>query len=267
VEVGTADELAAPRDLRPAQLGIVLLGKVVLGHLGATLADLAHHGFVGLQEIAGDGPQDWLVTDLRGQAAAPRTLLPFEAALLDGLFAGQAELQVQSLGPELIAVLNRVRRLIRRDAVRHGWLQRLRRGHRTPRGEQLLAEIKTFRQQLRALAASGGLADRPDLEAYALLLGLPAPPAEDPESATGQDAAIPKRRLARFAMAWLLLCNQLDGPAAGKGHSDGFIHHWSAPAGHGHANHTHGGSGHGSYGGYSGGGHSGGFGGGGHGGH
>ena len=152
-------------------LGIVLLGKVIVGHVGAALTDLAYRGFVGLEEVAGDSAQDWLITDHRSQATTPGALLPFETALLDGLFARQTERHMRSLGSELIAVLNRVRVLIRRDAVRHGWLRRLRPGHRTRQGERLLREIQAFRQQLRVLAQSGGLVDRPDLESYAIVSG------------------------------------------------------------------------------------------------
>jgi hypothetical protein len=39
------EKLAPPQDLRPAQLGIILVGRVIVGHIGATLTDLCQHGF------------------------------------------------------------------------------------------------------------------------------------------------------------------------------------------------------------------------------
>jgi hypothetical protein len=43
-----------PENLRPAQLGIVLLGRVILGHIGATLADLGQRGLIRIDEVPGD---------------------------------------------------------------------------------------------------------------------------------------------------------------------------------------------------------------------
>jgi hypothetical protein len=266
------DELTPPSNLRPAQLGFVLLGKIIVGHFAATLADLAHRGFVSLENVAGNGAQDWLVTDLRGRQSTSDVLLPFERELLHGLFAGHADLYVQRLGPELVPVLNRVRRLLRRDAVRHGWLGRLRRGHRTPRGEQLLAEIKDFRRQLRVLAASGGLASRPDLEAYAIVLGLAAPAAtlvraEESKPAARPDPCVPAARLNGFVTQWGQVCDQLPDHLGHNSQSGDFIHQWSAPPRSHATSHDHasGSSALGSYGGYTHGGHGGGFAAGGHG--
>jgi hypothetical protein len=49
-----------PADLRPAQLGIVLLGRVILGHIAAMLVDLAQRGFILIEEIPGVDDRDWL---------------------------------------------------------------------------------------------------------------------------------------------------------------------------------------------------------------
>jgi hypothetical protein len=265
------DELAPPSNLRPAQLGLALLGKVIVGHFAATLADLAHRGLVSLEDVAADRTQDWLLTDLRGEQPTSGLLLPFERALLDGLFAGHADLYVQRLGPELIPVLNRVRKLLRRDAAQHGWLRRLRPGHRTPRGEQLLADVKDFRRRLRALAATGGLTRRPDLEAYAIALGLAVPPAalvpaENAKPAARPDPEVSAGRFTGFVTQWWQVCDRLPHHLRPNSQSGDFIHQWSEPP-HSDASHDHtrGSSGHGSYGGYTHGGHGGGFGGGGHG--
>ena len=87
MQEGRAQSLTPPEDLRPAQLGIVLLGRVILGHISATLVDLAQRGFLRIEAIPGDGDPDWLLTSLRDQAAGRSVLLRFEATLLDGLFA------------------------------------------------------------------------------------------------------------------------------------------------------------------------------------
>ena len=39
-----------PEGLRPAQLGIILVGRVILGHVSATLVDLAQRGVLSLDE-------------------------------------------------------------------------------------------------------------------------------------------------------------------------------------------------------------------------
>lgn len=64
--------LPPPADLRPAQLGVVLLGRVILGQIAATLVDLAQRGFIRIDQIPGDDDHDWLLTDLRGPAATGR---------------------------------------------------------------------------------------------------------------------------------------------------------------------------------------------------
>jgi hypothetical protein len=63
------EQPASPDDLRPAQLGIILVGRVIAGHIGATLIDLSQRGFLCIEEVPGDSPQ-WLLTDLRDQELA-----------------------------------------------------------------------------------------------------------------------------------------------------------------------------------------------------
>jgi hypothetical protein len=243
-----AADLIPPENLRPAQLGIVFLGRVVLGHLSATIADLAHRGVVTVAEAPGD---DWLLTDLRGRSPGPSTLLSFEKSLLDGLFAGRAEVTLSDLGPGLIDTLDRTRRSLRRDAVRRGWLGRgwmrgLRSNPRTPRGEQLITSNRQFRRELRALAASGDLERRPDLVPYAMIFGL-APgdefgfAADHPgDTAQRRDTGVPWSQASTFGLSWTNVCDL----AAHRG-------------GHGHWGHD-GHGGHSDHGGYSGyGGHSG----------
>jgi hypothetical protein len=77
MQEGRAPGLTPPGALHPAQLGIVLLGRVVPAHVSATLTDLAQRGFLGLDEVPGDSDPEWQLTDLRGQAAGRGALLRF----------------------------------------------------------------------------------------------------------------------------------------------------------------------------------------------
>lgn len=267
-----------PADLRPAQLGIVLLGRVILGHVAATLVDLAQRGFLRIDEIPGDDDHDWLLTDLRGQAGTSRSLLRFEASLLNGVFARQSVARVGEISKDLIPALNRMRRQLYRDAVRRGWLRRWHHGRRTPRGEQLLKQIQLFRRELRTLATSGDSATTAELAPYAIVFGLGGSPAlslqaENTEPAQRRQSAVQWSQSDRFATSWLAICAGLPQAHVGRGHhtrdgrSGDFVQQWSAPRDHGHGSHGHG-LGHGGYDGYDGG-HDGGAasGGGGHGGH
>lgn len=266
--------LTPPEGLRPAQLGIVLVGRVVAGHVSATLADLAQRGFLGLDEVGGAAAADWMLTDLRVQTS-PRPLA-FEATLLDGLFSRERMVRLSAAGPELLPVLNRLRAQLGRDAVQRGWLRRWRRGQRTPRGEQLLREIHGFRWELRALAAAGGSPALGGLVPYAMVFGLmPAVVSvadqPHPAAAGGQETEVAWSQADRFARSWQEVCARLPA-GAGHPHRLGadrpgdFVHEWSAPqhpSGHHSPGHD---SGHAGYGGgYEGhgGGHQGGF----HGGH
>lgn len=256
-----------PGGLRPAQLGIVLVGRVILGHISATLVDLAERGFLRVDELPGAREPGWLLTDLRDQAAGGRALQRFEATLLDGLFAQQSAVRLPEISQALIPTLNRVWAQLRHDAVRHGRLRRWHRTQRTARGEQLLKQIRVFRKDVRVLASAGDPDALAGLVPYAMIFGLRAPsgdglgfPAAD--RAQRRDAEVGWSRSDRFAQMWLAACggfsHQLDRGQrhrSGTGHSSGFAQEPSH--GHGH------GSGHDGYGGY---GHGGDFGGG-HGGH
>ena len=279
-----ADSVIPPGGLRPAQLGIVALGRVVFGHLSATLADLAERGFLRIEEIPGGDDRDWLLTDLRDTAPGQGGLLRFEATLLDGLLSqrsqqsqqsqrpqqSQRQVPLSALGQDLIPVLGRVRAQLRRDAVRAGRLRRfprLRREQRTARGQRLLEEIHGFRRGLRALAASGGPGALAELAPYAMVFGLAVPATV---SLAADSAGTPQRRFpdvpwSSFARQWQQTCERQFEHSRGTAHrsaSSDFAHQWSAPHQHDHdgAGHGHGGydSGHGGYGGGHSGGHIGG---------
>jgi hypothetical protein len=268
------ESLTPPGDLRPAQLGIVLVGRVILGHIGATLVDLAQRGFLRIEEVYSDDECDWLLTDLRGPVATGGALLRFEATLLDGLFAQQPVFMLREIGQDLIPALNRTRAQLRRDAIRQGRLRRWPRDRRTLQGEQLLKQIQAFRWNMRALTASIDSVEM-GLAPYAIIFGLSVPPtvrfrAEDPKTVQRRQTEVTGSQTDRFTRGWMTTCEGLarspDGTRDGR--SDDFIHSWSAPREHGHRGHGHDAA-HGGYDssyGHLGGGH-GGLGGGGHGGH
>lgn len=247
--------LRPPAGLRPAQLGIVLTGRVILGHVSATLVDLAGRGFLGLDEA----DTDWLLTDRRAEAAAAAgPLLDFEATLLDGLFGTSSLVRLSDLGEGMVPWLNKLRSQVRRDAIRQGWLSRWRRDPRTPRGTDLLSQIRDFRHDVRAAAAAGELPA--GLTPYAMIFGLAQ--VATPSLAVGESTA--KRAAAdddevgwsrgdRFLTSWLAVCSGIPVRQKRPWHGRGtdFAHAWSAPRDH------HRGSGHdqgrgGSAGGYGG---------------
>lgn len=66
------EKLAPPQDLRPAQLGIILVGRVIVGHIGATLIDLRGRVLSGAGVPAALAPYMMIF----GLAAAPPPGLP-----------------------------------------------------------------------------------------------------------------------------------------------------------------------------------------------
>jgi hypothetical protein len=245
-------EPAPPGQLRPGQLGIVVIGRVIFGHISATLADLAARGFARVEELPGDGKPDWLVTDMRDQVPDGPALLGFEITLLDGLFAGQPAARLSAVSQALVPTLNHVRAQLRRDAVRHGRLRRWQRERRTAGGERLLAQIETFRKDLRALAAAGKPdALAPGLVPYAMIFGFRAPPAATlaPAARTGQgrDTEIAWSQTDRFILSWQAACAGFSAqPGRSHGHHPGtgpngdFVQQWSGTRDHSHGSHRHG---------------------------
>ncbi len=54
-----------PDQIRPGQLGAVLLGRVIIGDIAATLVDLSVRGLLAVEECDESGQTGWL---LRTQA-------------------------------------------------------------------------------------------------------------------------------------------------------------------------------------------------------
>lgn len=151
-------QLPAPPDgIRPAQLGVVMLRRVIIGDVAATLADLSIRRLLRVEEHHGE-PGGWLVSPLH--ATAPRhrreSLLSYERTLLDGLSHGAAAVSLPSLAPQMPGVLERTRAALVHDAVHRGWLRHLRPHQRTDAGEQLASRIRAFQHGLRRVAAEHG---------------------------------------------------------------------------------------------------------------
>jgi len=193
----------APDKLRPGQLGVVMLGRVIIGDIAVTLADLAVRQFLAVREQGdyhepGGAQTDWSLTAVQAAGLAHRreSLLGYERALLDAV-TGSSQETVSSLAPRMTQILAHTRREILHDAVRNGWLRHIRHDQRTDEGEQLAARIRTFQIQLRHFATSHGeeiLAG--PLLPYAMHFGL----------VHGDDLP-----LARFARHWVREFSVLPG--------------------------------------------------------
>jgi hypothetical protein len=182
-------DMRCPGGLHPGQLSRLVLRRVIMGDVTATIVDLAQRGVLAVTE-RDDG---WRVRVLPGQAAGrgQPELLGYERELLAALPMPPDDQSVPSL-PGLAATvghrLNRVRAEIEKEAVRRGWVHHRRHGDLTDSGDALVAELGRFGRKLRQLKAdSGDQALSGDLLPYALRFHL-----------VTRDQ-VP---LARFAAAW-----------------------------------------------------------------
>lgn len=187
-----------PDGLRPAQIGVVMLGRVIIGDIGATAVDLAIRGLVDVQEAERDGSA-WLVTPLKTATLAQRSeiLLGYERTMLQKLSACCTAGAITAANPLTPRMLEDTRREIIRDAVHRGWLRHLRHDQRTAVGDKLTQQIRSFRRRLRQHATDNG----PDavsgpLLPYALHFGMLG----------GSDLP-----LARFAHDWVSALSTLPG--------------------------------------------------------
>ncbi len=191
----------APGGLRAGQLGVIVLGRVIMGDIAVTLADLAQRELLTVDEAGDDG--DWLLRPSASAASGPRShLLGYEKRLLDGLAEAGAPARLSALPNGFGRALDGTREELVREAVRQGWLRRLHHGQRSPQGEDLARQVRFFRRDLRRLKAGG---DQEFLTGallpYALHFGLM------------WDSQLP---LARFARAWVQAFADLPGWAPPK---------------------------------------------------
>lgn len=183
-----------PEGLRPGQMGVVVLGRVIMGDVAVTLVDLAQRGRVDLSESrdSDHATTDWMV------AATPRPdpLPGYEQILWDGLADYDEPARLSVLAAEFSLVLSKVRTELIGEAVHRGWLRHWRHGQRTPQGEELARQLRAFRGELHQLKAEQGedVLVR-DWLPYALHFGL---------------VSCDRIHLARFARSWVDAFKGLD---------------------------------------------------------
>jgi hypothetical protein len=180
--------MRCPGGLRPGQLSLLVLRRVIMGDIAATIVHLAQRGVLAVTEQDG-----WRVRVLPGQAAGrgQPELLGYERELLAALpmpADGSAGPSLPELAASIGSRLGRVRADLEKEAVHRGWVHHWHRGDLTESGETLVAELGKFGRNLgRLKAESGDDALTGDLLPYALRFHL-----------IGRDQ-VP---LARFAAAW-----------------------------------------------------------------
>lgn len=194
------ESVSAPAGLRPGQLGVILIGHVIMGDIAVTLVDLAMRNLVRVEASRGpSGDETWLVGSIVGATSRhqPSSLLGYERRLLDAVSDPTRAWSLAALPPDLPSVLIKVRTALAGETVRQGWLRRLRHNKRTTEGDELAREIRSFYRSLKARkSANGESALTGGLLPYALRFGL-----------LSRDQ-IP---LAQFAQAWVEACADLPG--------------------------------------------------------
>jgi hypothetical protein len=174
-----------PAGLRPGQLGVVVLGRVIMGDIAVTLVDLALRGWLSLEEADGG----WRLSPLPGPSPAGPQLLAYEESLLESLAAEGQTARLEMLGGELTRTLDDVRTALVREAVHRGWLRHLHHDQRTEAGNELAERIHSFHREVsQRHAQRGNEALAAELLPYAIHFGLADP------------GTVP---LARFAHAWV----------------------------------------------------------------
>jgi hypothetical protein len=182
-----SQELTAPQGVLPGQLGIIMLGRVIMGDVAVTMVDLALRQAVRVEEDPASG---WLVSGLDSPSSA--MLTDYEKALVHALPNAPSPLdRVEAPG------LEKVRSALIHDGVSRGWLRHLDHEHRTSRAEDLAKHVRAFQRALREQRQEDGEAALTGpLLPYALHFGL-----------LSEDAA----PLARFAHAWVKAFGELPG--------------------------------------------------------
>jgi hypothetical protein len=193
-----------PDGMRPGQLGVVILGRVIIGDIAVTLVDLASRGFIRIEEAVGTQPTgstnpDWSLVPLPKASRTDHgdSLLGYEHTLVDALSERGSETTTSSLAPRMPRILDSARHEILHDAVHRGWLRHVHHEQRTAEGEQEAARIRGFQRQLRQFCTDQGQqALTGPLLPYAMHFGLI------------RDDDLP---LVRFARDWVTEFSPLPG--------------------------------------------------------
>ncbi|GAB3430844.1 DUF2207 domain-containing protein [Flindersiella endophytica] len=192
------DPPALLHGVRPAQAGLVLLGRPTCGQIAGTLVDLALRDVLRVEQLSNGASADWLLT-LHGQ---PADLVAYEEVLLKTLFGHGDRLWFATFNCTHTDRMHHVASALRQDAVRSGWRSRWRKGALTRRGERLRTEIKAFRRTLRD---DGLPADTESLRRqlpYAVVFGLITRPEQVPPLF---------HTLVTFALTWNSNCENMPG--------------------------------------------------------
>ena len=171
-----------------------MTGRVIIGDIAATLADLSVRGLLQAEVGADSHTGGWTLTRAAvlsdGSSSEP---LAYEEVLLDWLPRPGFSASLASLLEELPSCLDEVRTRLVRDAIHRGWLRHLHH-ERTDAALELARRIRVFQASLRNLTDSPGALPG-NLLPYALHFGM-----ADPE--------VP---LVRFAHAWVTIASDLPG--------------------------------------------------------
>jgi uncharacterized membrane protein YgcG len=108
-------EYEAPPGLKPAEAGVLLDLSADSKDLAATILDLARRGHLTLSS----DPSDWTLTRVDGASVAD--LSPYEAILLNGLFATGGTVKLNDLKGTVYGVLQKAEDLLYQDTVTNQW--------------------------------------------------------------------------------------------------------------------------------------------------
>jgi len=177
----------APDGVLAGQLGIILLGRAIMGDVAVTMVDLAQRQAIRVEEDPASG---WLVTARKNPSSA--RLNDYEKTLIQALPHVPSPLdQIEASG------LEQVRSALVQDGVSRGWLRHLHHDQRTPAAEDLAQHVHAFQRALREQRhEQGEAALTGSMLPYALHFAL-----------VSDDAA----PLARFAHAWVKAFGELPG--------------------------------------------------------
>jgi hypothetical protein len=120
-----AVEFAPPKDMRPAEAGVLIDERADPLDVTATIVDLAVRKYLHIEELERKhrfAKRDWKLTRL--QAPSGETLLPYETRLLDALFRSGNEVQLSALKMHFASDLAAVQGGLYGRVVELGWFRR-----------------------------------------------------------------------------------------------------------------------------------------------
>jgi hypothetical protein len=144
---------ASPKGLKPGEISLVILGRVVMGDIAVTLVDLAQRDLLRVEET--DDGADWLLTPSHG-VSARQAIAEYETKLLETLAERGQAVRLSSLAADLGRDLGKVRHALEHEVVAQGWVRHLHHDQRTPKGEEMARHVHSFHRELRKFKSDGG---------------------------------------------------------------------------------------------------------------